>query len=203
MYIVCLDLETTLVPEFWIEIARATGVSELRRTTREEPDYDKLMHQRIQILRERGIGMDRIEQIIAGIEPLPGAREFLDALRAETQVIILSDTFRQFAQPVMEKLSWPTIFYNELSVDDDGFIDGYRMRIDHMKLASVRALQSIGFDVLAVGDSFNDIEMIRASQAGCLIHGSEAVIAANPDIPHFDDYPALLAAIEEKLGQAE
>ncbi|MEE8715706.1 MAG: bifunctional phosphoserine phosphatase/homoserine phosphotransferase ThrH [Coriobacteriales bacterium] len=200
MYVVCLDLETTLVPEFWIEIARATGIEELRRTTRDEPDYDLLMRQRIKTLREHGIGMDRIESIVAGVEPLPGAKDFLDALRAETQVILLSDTFRQFAHPMMEKLGWPTIFYNELSVDADGFIDGYHMRVDHMKLASVRALQSIGFDTMAVGDSFNDVEMIRASAHGWLIHGSQAVVAANPDIAHFDDYPSLLAAIERQLG---
>ena len=199
MNIVCLDMEGVLVPEIWIAFAEATGIPELRRTTREEPDYDKLMRYRIGILKEHGLGLREIQKTIAGIEVMPGAREFLDALRPLTQVIILSDTFEQFATPLMQKLGWPTIFCNTLEVAPDGEITGFRMRVQQSKLTTVRALQSIGFDTIASGDSFNDLGMIRASKAGFLFKSTDAIRAANPDLPAYEEYDELLAAIRAAL----
>ena len=173
MYITCWDLEGVLVPEIWIAFAEASGIPELKRTTRDEPDYDKLMEYRLGILRDRGLGLKEIQAIIATIDPMPGAKEFLDALRAEGQVIIISDTFTQFAQPLMEKLGWPTIFCNELEVADDGAITGFRMRCEQTKLTTVRALHSCGFQMLAAGDSYNDLGMIRDSKAGFLFRSTE------------------------------
>ena len=195
MNIVCLDVEGVLVPEIWIAFSEATGIPELRRTTRDEPDYGKLMRFRLGILRERGLGLREIQKTIAGIDPLPGAKDFLDALRAETQVLLLSDTFEQFASPLMEKLGRPTLFCNTLDVAPDGSIAGYRMRVEQSKLATVRALQSIGFDTIAAGDSHNDLAMIRASKAGFLFRSTPAIEAENPDLPAFSEYADLLAAI--------
>ena len=195
MNIVCLDVEGVLVPEIWIAFSEATGIPELRRTTRDEPDYGKLMRFRLGILRERGLGLREIQETIAGIDPLPGAKDFLDALRAETQVVLLSDTFEQFASPLMEKLGRPTLFCNTLDVAPDGSIAGYRMRVEQSKLATVRALQSIGFDTIAAGDSHNDLAMIRASKAGFLFRSTPAIEAENPDLPAFSEYADLLAAI--------
>ena len=195
MNIVCLDVEGVLVPEIWIAFSEATGIPELRRTTRDEPDYGKLMRFRLGILRERGLGLREIQKTIAGIDPLPGAKDFLDALRAETQVLLLSDTFEQFAAPLMEKLGRPTLFCNTLDVAPDGSIAGYRMRVEQSKLATVRALQSIGFDTIAAGDSHNDLAMIRASKAGFLFRSTPAIEAENPDLPAFSEYADLLAAI--------
>ncbi len=195
MNIVCLDVEGVLVPEIWIAFAEATGIPERRRTTRGEPDYGKLMRFRLGILRERGLGLREIRVTIAGIDPLPGAKDFLDALRAVTQVILLSDTFEQFAAPLMEKLGRPTLFCNTLEVAPDGAIAGWRMRVEQSKLATVRALQSIGFDTIAAGDSHNDLAMIRASKAGFLFRSTDAIKAANPDLPAFEEYADLLAAI--------
>ena len=195
MNIVCLDVEGVLVPEIWIAFSEATGIPELRRTTRDEPDYGKLMRFRLGILRERGLGLREIQKTIAGIDPLPGAKDFLDALRAETQVVLLSDTFEQFASPLMEKLGRPTLFCNTLDVAPDGSIAGYRMRVEQSKLATVRALQSIGFDTIAAGDSHNDLAMIRASAAGFLFRAPESIKADNPDLPAFDTFDELLAGI--------
>ena len=202
MNIVCLDVEGVLVPEIWIAFSEATGIHELRRTTRDEPDYGKLMRFRLGILRERGLGLRRIQEVIAGIDPLPGAREFLDALRAEAQVILLSDTFEQFAAPLMERLGRPTLFCNTLDVAPDGMIAGYRMRVADSKLSTVRALQSIGFDTIAAGDSHNDLAMIRASKAGFLFRSTPAIEAANPDLPAFSEYADLLGAIRAALRSA-
>ena len=199
MNIVCLDLEGVLVPEIWIEFARVSGIPELTRTTRDEPDYAKLMDWRLSVLREHGLGLREIQQVIAQIDPLPGARAFLDDLRASTQVIIVSDTFTQFAQPLMGKLGWPTIFCNELEVAADGTITDYRMRCEHTKLTTVRGLQSIGFETVASGDSFNDLEMIRASKAGFLFRSTDAIKADNPDLSAFEEYADLLAAIKAAL----
>jgi phosphoserine/homoserine phosphotransferase len=199
MNIVCLDVEGVLVPEIWIAFSEATGIPELRRTTRDEPDYGKLMRFRLGILRERGLGLREIQETIAGIDPLPGAKDFLDALRAETQVLLLSDTFEQFASPLMEKLGRPTLFCNTLDVAPDGSIAGYRMRVEQSKLATVRALQSIGFDTIAAGDSHNDLAMIRASKAGFLFRSTPAIEAENPDLPAFSEYADLLAAIRAAL----
>lgn len=199
MNIVCLDVEGVLVPEIWIAFSEATGIPELRRTTRDEPDYGKLMRFRLGILRERGLGLREIQKTIAGIDPLPGAKDFLDALRAETQVLLLSDTFEQFASPLMEKLGRPTLFCNTLDVAPDGSIAGYRMRVEQSKLATVRALQSIGFDTIAAGDSHNDLAMIRASKAGFLFRSTPAIEAENPDLPAFSEYADLLAAIRAAL----
>ncbi len=199
MNIVCLDVEGVLVPEIWIAFSEATGIPELRRTTRDEPDYGKLMRFRLGILRERGLGLREIQKTIAGIDPLPGAKDFLDALRAETQVVLLSDTFEQFASPLMEKLGRPTLFCNTLDVAPDGSIAGYRMRVEQSKLATVRALQSIGFDTIAAGDSHNDLAMIRASKAGFLFRSTPAIEAENPDLPAFSEYADLLAAIRAAL----
>ena len=199
MNIVCLDMEGVLVPEIWIAFSRATGIDELKRTTRDEPDYDKLMKFRLAILKEHGLGLREIQAVIAGIDPFPGAKEFLDALRKKTQVLILSDTFEQFAAPLMEKLGMPTLFCNTLEVAPDGAITGYRMRIANSKLSTVRALQSIGFDTIPAGDSFNDLGMIRASKAGFLFRSTEKIKADNPDLPAFEEFPPFLAAIEAAL----
>ena len=199
MNVVCLDLEGVLVPEIWIAFAKASGIPELERTTRDEPDYDKLMNFRLDILREQGLGLAEIQDVIATIDPMEGAREFLDALREKTQVIIISDTFEQFAQPLMRKLGWPTIFCNSLEVGEDGAITGYKMRCDQTKLTTVRALQSCGMETIAAGDSYNDLGMIRASKAGWLFKGAPSTKAENPDVPTLEEYDELLAAIESAL----
>ena len=199
MNIVCLDMEGVLVPEIWIAFSEASGIPELRRTTRDEPDYDKLMTWRLGILKEHGLGLREIQDTIAKIDPLPGAKAFLDKLRAETQVVILSDTFEQFAKPLMEKLNWPTIFCNTLEVAESGEITGYRMRCEKSKLTTVRALQSMGYDTIAAGDSFNDLAMIQASKAGFLFKSTDTIKAAHPELPAFEEFDGLLAAIERAL----
>ena len=199
MNVVCLDMEGVLVPEIWIAFAEASGIPELKRTTRDEPDYDKLMAFRLNILKEHGLGLKEIQETIAKIEPLPGAKKFLDELRATTQVIILSDTFEQFAKPLMEKLDWPTIFCNTLEVAEDGTITGYRMRCEKSKLTTVRALQSCGFETIAAGDSFNDLGMIQASKAGFLFKSTEAIKADYPELPAYEEFDDLLAAIKAAL----
>lgn len=199
MYVACLDLEGVLVPEIWIAFAEASGIPELTRTTRDEPDYGKLMDWRLSVLREHGLGLAEIQRTIATIDPLPGAREFLDELRATAQTIIISDTFTQFAKPLMEKLGWPTLFCNELEVAEDGAITGFRMRCSESKLTTVRALQSCGFDTIAAGDSHNDLGMIRASKAGFLFRSPDSIKAENPDLAAFESYDDLLAAIKEAL----
>lgn len=199
MNVACLDMEGVLVPEIWIAFAEASGIPELRRTTRDEPDYQKLMDFRINILREHGLGLPQIQDVISTIDPLPGAREFLDELRTKTQVIIISDTFEEFARPLMKKLGWPTLFCNSLDVSDDGMVQGIRMRCPDSKLTTVRGLQSIGFETIATGDSFNDLAMIRASKAGFLFRSTDAIKAANPDIPAYDDFDDLLHAFEAAL----
>ncbi|MBO5339837.1 MAG: bifunctional phosphoserine phosphatase/homoserine phosphotransferase ThrH [Oscillospiraceae bacterium] len=200
MYTVCLDMEGVLVPEIWIAFAEASGIPELKRTTRDEPDYDKLMKWRLGILKEHGLGLKEIQDTIAKIEPLPGAKAFLDALREETQVIILSDTFDQFAKPLMEKLGWPSIFCNTLEVAPDGEITGYKMRCEQSKLTTVRALQSCGFDTIAAGDSYNDLGMIRASKAGFLFKSTDKIKADNPDLAAYEEFDDLLAAIRKELA---
>ena len=199
MNIVCLDMEGVLVPEIWIAFAQESGIPELKRTTRDEPDYNKLMNFRLNILRERGLGLKEIQAVIATIDPLPGAKEFLDELRSLTQVIILSDTFEQFAQPLMEKLGWPTLFCNSLEVAPDGAITGFRMRCEQSKLTTVKALQSIGFDTVAAGDSFNDLGMIQASKAGFLFKSTEQIKADYPELPAYEEFGDLLAAIKAAL----
>ena len=199
MNIVCLDMEGVLVPEIWIAFAQASGIPELRRTTRDEPDYDKLMAWRLDVLRQHGLGLKEIQDTIAKIDPLPGAREFLDELRALTQVVILSDTFEQFAKPLMAKLGWPALFCNTLEVGPDGAITGYKMRCPHSKLTTVRALQSCGFDTIAAGDSFNDLAMIQAGKAGFLFKSTPQIKADYPHIPAFEEFPALLDAIKGAL----
>ena len=199
MNVVCLDMEGVLVPEIWIAFAEASGIPELKRTTRDEPDYDKLMQFRLDILKEHGLGLKEIQETIAKIDPLPGAKAFLDDLRSTTQVIILSDTFEQFAKPLMEKLSWPTIFCNTLEVAEDGTIIGYKMRCEKSKLTTVRALQSCGFDTIAAGDSFNDLGMIQASKAGFLFKSTEAIKADYPELPAYEEFDDLLAAIKAAL----
>lgn len=199
MNIVCLDMEGVLVPEIWVAFSEATGIPELKRTTRDEPDYDKLMRWRINLLRERGLGLKEIQDTIATIDPLPGAKEFLDELRSITQAVILSDTFTQFAQPLMKKLGWPSIFCNELEVGDDGMIVSHKMRCANSKLTTVRAFQSMGFDTIAAGDSFNDLAMIRASKAGFLFRSTEAIKRDNPDLPAVEEYDDLLALIKGAL----
>lgn len=199
MNIVCLDLEGVLVPEIWIAFAETSGIPELRRTTRDEPDYDKLMKFRLAILKEHGLGLKEIQAVIEKIDPLPGAKEFLDALRAETQVVIISDTFTQFAAPLMRKLGMPSIFCNELEVAPDGEISGFRMRCEKSKLTTVKALQSCGFETIAAGDSFNDLAMIRASKAGFLFRSTDKIKADNPDLQAFEDYDSFLAAIKKAL----
>ena len=197
--IVCLDLEGVLVPEIWIAFSEASGIPELRRTTRDEPDYDKLMRWRLGILKERGMKLQDIQRVIATIDPLPGAREFLDALRERTQAVILSDTFTQFAKPLMEKLGWPTLMCNALEVAPDGEITGYSIRVAQSKLSTVKALQSVGFDTIACGDSYNDLGMIRASKAGFLFRSTEKIIADNPDLPAFEEFDDLKQAIFQAL----
>ena len=199
MNIVCLDLEGVLVPEIWIAFSEASGIPELRRTTRDEPDYDKLMKWRLKLLRERGIGLKAIQDIINTIEPLPGAKEFMDELRSLTQVIIVSDTFSQFATPLMRKLGWPTIFCNSLVVSDDGFITDYKMRIDNSKLSTIRALFSIGFTTIAAGDSYNDLDMLRYADSGFLFRSTDRIKADHPELPAYETYEELMAAIRRKL----
>ena len=199
MNIVCLDMEGVLVPEIWIAFAEASGIPELRRTTRDEPDYDKLMNYRLNILKEHGLGLKEIQQVISTIDPLPGAKEFLDQLRQETQVVILSDTFEQFAKPLMEKLNWPAIFCNTLKVADNGEIVGYQMRCEKSKLTTVKALQSCGFDTIAAGDSFNDLAMIQASKAGFLFKSTDKIKADSPHIPAYEEFSDLLSAIRAAL----
>ena len=197
MNIVCLDMEGVLVPEIWIAFSEASGIPELRRTTRDEPDYDKLMRWRLGILREHGLGLKEIQDTIAAIDPLPGAKEFMDELRSITQAVILSDTFSQFAQPLMKKLGWPTLLCNELVVAPDGEIVDYKLRCRNTKLSTVKAFQSVGFDTIAAGDSFNDLAMIRASQHGFLFRTTEQIKADNPDLDAFTEYDDLLAAIRK------
>ena len=196
MNIVCLDMEGVLVPEIWIAFANATGIEGLKRTTRDEPDYDKLMNYRLEILKEHGLGLKEIQEVIRTIDPIPGAKEFLDELRSQVQVIIISDTFEQFAGPLAEKLGWPTIFCNTLEVAEDGAITGYKMRVEKSKLSTVKALQSIGFETIASGDSHNDLAMIYASKAGFLFKSPDSIKAENPDLEAFDEYDDLLAAIK-------
>ncbi len=200
MYVTCLDLEGVLVPEIWIAFAEATNIPELKITTRDEPDYDKLMKYRIGILEEHGLGLPQIQEVIATLDPMPGAKEFLDALRENGQVVIISDTFSQFAAPLMKKLGWPTIFCNELVVDETGKIVDYKMRCEPSKLTTVRALQSCGLETIAAGDSHNDLGMIKASKAGFLFKSTEAIKAENPDVAAFEEYDDLLAAIKAAMA---
>ena len=199
MNIACLDMEGVLVPEIWIAFAEVSGIPELRKTTRDEPDYNKLMNYRLDILRKNGLGLKEIQDVIAKIDPMPGAREFLDKLRRTTQVVILSDTFEQFAKPLMEKLGWPSIYCNSLEVAEDGEITGFKMRCPHSKLTTVKALQSCGFDTFATGDSYNDLEMIKASKAGFLFRSTEKIKADHPDIPAYEDYDDLFAAFKAAM----
>ena len=199
MNIVCLDMEGVLVPEIWIAFAEASGIPVLKRTTRDEPDYDKLMKWRIGILKEHGLGLNEIQDTIKKIDPLPGAKEFLDELRRTTQVVILSDTFEQFAKPLMEKLGWPSIYCNTLEVAPNGEITGYKMRCQNSKLTTVKALQSCGFDTIASGDSYNDLGMIKASKAGFLFKSTDKIKADNPDIPAYEEFDDLLRAIKAAL----
>ena len=199
MNIVCLDLEGVLVPEIWVAFAEETGISELKKTARDEPDYDKLMKWRLGILKEHGLGLKEIQETIAKIDPMPGAKEFLDELRSMTQVIIISDTFTQFAAPLMKKLGWPTIFCNSLEVAEDGEITGYRMRVENSKYSTVKALQSIGFETIASGDSHNDLGMIKASKAGFLFKSTEQIKKDNPELPAYETYDELMEAIKKAL----
>ena len=210
MYITCLDLEGVLVPEIWIAFANATGIEELKKTTRDEPDYSKLMQYRIAILKEHGLGLKEIQDVIATIDPMPGAKEFLDELRSFCQVIIISDTFTQFATPLMKKLGWPTIFCNSLVVSETGEVTDFKMRVEQSKLTTVKALQSIGYDTIAAGDSYNDLGMIRASKAndlgmiraskaGFLFRSTDKIKADNPDLPAFEDYDEFLNAIRNAM----
>ena len=199
MDVVCLDMEGVLVPEIWIAFSEASGIPELRRTTRDEPNYDKLMNWRIGILKEHGLGLKEIQDVIATIDPLPGAKEFLDELRSEAQVIILSDTFTQFAMPLMKKLGYPTLFCNTLEVAENGEITGFKMRIENSKLTTVKALQSMGFDTIAAGDSFNDLAMIQASRAGFLFRSTEQIKKAYPDLPAYEEFDEFLEAIRGAL----
>ncbi len=199
MYVVCLDLEGVLVPEVWIAFAEAAGVPELKKTTRDEPNYDKLMEGRLSLLKKHGLGLKEIQDTIASIDPMPGAKEFLDELRSMVQVLILSDTFEQFAQPLMKKLGWPTIFCNSLEVAPNGEITGYRMRVEKSKYATVKALQTIGFETIACGDSFNDLGMIEASKAGFLFKSTEQIKKDYPHLPAFEEYDELLLAIKDVI----
>ena len=201
MNIVCLDLEGVLVPEIWIAFAEASGIPELKRTTRDEPDYDKLMNWRLGILKEHGLGLKEIQDTIAKIDPIPGAKEFLDELRSITQVIIISDTFTQFATPLMKKLGWPTIFCNSLEVADNGEITGFKMRCEQSKLTTVKALQSIGYDTIASGDSHNDLGMIKASKAGFLFRSTEEIKKEYPELPAFETYDELMDAIKKAYNE--
>ena len=196
MYMTCLDLEGVLVPEIWIAFAEETGIPELKKTTRDEPDYDKLMKYRLDILKEHGLGLPEIQATIEKIDPLPGAKEFLDELRSFGQVVIISDTFTQFAKPLMKKLGWPTLFCNELVVAESGEVTGFKMRIEESKKSTVLALQAAGLETIASGDSFNDLGMIRASKAGFLFRTTDAIREANPDVPAYETYDELLAAIK-------
>ena len=200
MDVVCLDMEGVLVPEIWIAFSEASGIPELKKTTRDEPDYDKLMRWRLGILKEHGLGLKEIQDVISTIDPLPGAREFLDELRTEAQVIILSDTFTQFAMPLMKKLGYPTLFCNTLEVAPDGEITGFRMRCENSKLTTVRALQSMGFDTIAAGDSYNDLAMIKASRAGFLFRSTDKIKADNPELQAFEEYDDFLNAIKGVLS---
>ena len=197
MYLTCLDLEGVLVPEIWVEFAEAIGIPELKKTTRDEPDYDKLMAYRLNILKENGYGLKEIQDVIATLDPLPGAKEFLDTLREEGQVVIISDTFTQFAKPLMKKLGYPALFCNELVVAENGEITGYRMRIEDSKYSTVKALQAAGFETIASGDSFNDLRMIKASKAGFLFRSTDAIKADHPEVPAFETYDELLNAIRQ------
>ena len=199
MNVCCLDMEGVVVPEIWIAFSEASGIPELRRTTRDEPDYDKLMKWRMQILREHGLGLNEIQDVIATIDPLPGARAFLDELRSLSQVIIISDTFEQFAKPLMAKLGWPTLFCNSLEIDEDGMVAGVHMRCPESKLTTVRGLQAMGFETIATGDSYNDLAMIRASKAGFLFRSTEQIKADNPDLPAYESFDDLLAAFKAAL----
>lgn len=199
MYIVCLDLEGVLVPEIWIAFAKASGIPELKKTTRDEPDYDKLMNWRLGILKEHGLGLKEIQETIAKIDPIPGAKEFLDELRSLTQVIIISDTFEQFAKPLMEKLGWPTIFCNSLEVAENGEITGFKMRVENSKYTTVKALQSIGYETIASGDSYNDLGMIKASKAGFLFKSTDTIKADNPELAAYETYDELLDAIKKAM----
>lgn len=199
MYITCLDVEGVLVPEIWVAFAEESGIPELKRTTRDEPDYDKLMNWRLSILKEHGLGLKEIQETISRINPLPGAREFLDKLRSFTQVILISDTFTEFAAPLMEKLGYPTLFCNSLEVAEDGEITGFKMRIEQSKLSTVKALQSIGFDTIASGDSYNDLGMIKASKAGFLFRSTEQIKTDNPQIPAYEKYDELMQAIKDTM----
>lgn len=201
MYITCLDMEGVLVPEIWIAFAEASGIPELKRTTRDEPDYNKLMNWRLSILKEHGLGLKEIQETIAKIDPLPGAKEFLDELRATTQVVILSDTFEQFAKPLMEKLGWPTILCNTLEVAENGEITGFKMRCPQSKLTTVKALQSCGFETIAAGDSYNDLGMIQNSKAGFLFKSTEQIKADHPELPAYEEFDELLGAIKKVLEQ--
>lgn len=199
MNMVCLDMEGVLVPEIWAAFAEVTGIPELKRTTRDEPDYNKLMEYRLNILQENGLGLKEIQETIAKIDPMPGAKEFLDALRRETQVIILSDTFEQFAKPLMEKLGWPTIMCNTLEVAEDGKITDFKMRVEKSKYSTVKALQSIGYETIASGDSHNDLGMIEASKAGFLFKSTDEIKKEHPELPAYEEYDELLEAIKEAL----
>ena len=199
MNIVCLDMEGVIMPEIWIEFAKESGIPELKRTTRDEPDYDKLMQWRIQILKEHGMKLKDVQATIAKIKPLPGAKEFLDKLREQTQVIILSDTFEQFAKPMMQQLDWPMIMCNELVIDDEGYIADIKMRCEHSKLTTVRGLQAIGYDTIAAGDSYNDLEMIQASKAGFLFRSTEQIKKDHPEFPAFEEYDEFFDAIMAAL----
>ena len=199
MYITCLDVEGVLVPEIWIAFAEASGIPELKKTTRDEPDYDKLMRWRLGILKEHGLGLKEIQATIEKIDPLPGAREFLDELRTFSQVILISDTFTEFAAPLMKKLGYPTLFCNSLEVADDGEITGFKMRVEQSKLTTVKALQSIGFDTIASGDSYNDLGMIQASKAGFLFRSTEQIKADHPELPAYETYDELLTAIKDAM----
>ncbi len=201
MYITCLDLEGVLVPEIWIAFSEASGIPELKKTTRDEPDYDKLMKWRLGILKEHGLGLKEIQDTIAKIEPMEGAKEFLDALRELGQVIIISDTFTQFAAPLMKKLGWPTIFCNSLEVAENGEITGFKMRCEKSKLTTVKALQSIGYDTIASGDSYNDLAMIEASKAGFLFRSTEQIKKDHPELPAYETYDELLAAIKKEMAE--
>jgi phosphoserine/homoserine phosphotransferase len=199
MYITCLDLEGVLVPEIWIAFSEASGIPELKKTTRDEPDYDKLMKWRLGVLKEHGLGLKEIQETIAKIDPLPGAKKFLDELRSFTQVIIISDTFSQFATPLMEKLGWPTIFCNSLEVAENGEITGFKMRCEQSKLTTVKALQSIGYETIASGDSYNDLAMIKASKAGFLFKSTDKIKADNPELEAFETYDELMSAIKKAM----
>lgn len=201
MYITCLDLEGVLVPEIWIAFAKESGIDELKRTTRDEPDYDKLMNWRLGILKEHGLGIREIQETIAKIDPIPGAKEFLDELRSICQVIIISDTFAQFAGPLMKKLGWPTLFCNSLEIAPDGEITGFKMRCEQSKLTTVKALQSIGYETIASGDSHNDLGMIQASKAGFLFKSTEQIKADYPEIPAYESYDELMAAIKKAIQE--